>query len=93
MESIPVYLERINQILNNFKQKGCATVTTADIIRQYSGGFFSNRDVSPVFSFNAQFGKLLKRNMRNLGISEARSNVPINDDQGHPTCTSEWKLL
>ncbi|MDO9041615.1 MAG: hypothetical protein Q7U64_04610 [Desulfocapsaceae bacterium] len=87
-ERIEVSLSRIEAIINSFRGN---TFTTADVLRQYSGGFYSNIDTPAVYSFNAQFGKILKRNESVLNISEVNSGVKINDDNGHPTTTSEWK--
>ena len=88
-EQIEVSLERIKIIIN---EKMGRIFTTGDILREYSGGFYSNIGTPAVYSFNAQFGKLLKRNESILQIKEYRSNLSIKDDNGNKTTTSEWKL-
>ena len=87
-EQIEVSLDRIKIIIN---KKG-GTFTTADILREYSGGFYSNIGTPAVYSFNAQFGKLLKRNESKLQIKEVLPKVNVNDDNGHKTKTSMWEL-
>jgi len=87
-ERIEVSLSRIGAIINSIRG---STFTTADVLRQYSGGFYSNIGTPAVYSFNSLFGKLLKRNVGVLNISEVNSGVKINDDNGHPTKTSEWQ--
>ena len=87
-EKIDVSLDRIKSII----KKMSGIFTTADILREYSGGFYSNVGTPAVYSFNAQFGKLLKRNEGNLKIKEVLPKLDINDDNGHKTKTSKWKL-
>ena len=87
-ESIKVSLTRIGEIVDSF---GGREFTTADVLRVYSGGFYSNNSTPPHYSFNAQFGKLLKRNAEYLGITEIRSNERIKDDNGHQTSASVWQ--
>ncbi|MBW7992513.1 MAG: hypothetical protein FVQ84_21200 [Planctomycetes bacterium] len=89
-ESIPVDLDIVNDIIKElFNKKD--VIRTSDIIRQYCGGFYSNKGISAFRSFNAQFGKLLKRNEEFLGIHEVRAGVSEKDDLDHPTTTSEWE--
>jgi hypothetical protein len=89
-EQIKVSLYRITTIIN---EKMNNTFTTADILREYSGGFYSNIDTPASYSFNAQFGKLLKRNEKKLQIKEVSSKVYVIDDNGHKTKTSKWGLV
>ncbi|MCB9211788.1 MAG: hypothetical protein H6609_20695 [Ignavibacteriales bacterium] len=56
-EAIPVSLKRIKKIISNFKTN---TFTTVDVLRKYSGGFYCNLNTPAIYSFNAQFGRLLK---------------------------------
>lgn len=88
-EQIEVSLKRIKIIID--KKMG-ETFTTADILREYSGGFYSNVGTPAVYSFNAQFGKLLKRNESKLKIMEVLPKLNVNDDNGHKTKTSKWKI-
>ncbi|BDA61035.1 hypothetical protein [Shewanella xiamenensis] len=87
-EKIEVSIPRIQEIINDF---GSAEFSTADVLRGYSGGFYSNVGTPAYYSFNAQFGKLLKRNSEALGITEIQSNVTIPDDNDHTTSTSFWR--
>lgn len=87
-EIIEVSIPRIQEIINDF---GSAEFTTADVLRGYSGGFYSNVGTPAYYSFNAQFGKLLQKNSATLEISEVQSNVTIPDDNGHKTSTSIWR--
>ena len=87
-ESIEVSLTRIEEIINSFDGN---EFTTADVLRAYSGGFYSNSNTPPNYSFNAQFGKHLKRNAGCLGITETRSKERIQDDNGHQTSASVWQ--
>lgn len=86
-EAIPVSLDRIKAIIDGITSE---TFSTADVLRGYSGGFCSNHGTPAQFSFNAQFGRLLKRNENKLGIRELESDTPTDDDHGHPTRTSVW---
>lgn len=88
-EQIAVSIDRIKKIIDKINK---STFTTADILRKYSGSFHSNINTPPAYSFNAQFGKLLKRNESKLQINEVHPKVNIKDDCGHKTTTSEWKL-
>lgn len=89
-ENIEVSLERIQQIVESYNEK---EFMTAEVIRDYSGGFYSNKDTPAYYSFNAQFGKLLKRNELSLRIVEVQSDVRTKDDNGHPTSTSVWRQI
>ena len=86
-ETIEVSLDRVRAIIQTISSD---EFSTGDVIREYGGGFFSNKNTPAHYSFNAQFGKLLKRNMGPLGIREIAANVPIKDDRGHETRSSVW---
>ncbi|MGF1734198.1 hypothetical protein [Photobacterium satsumensis] len=89
-ENIEVSLERIQKIIESYNEK---EFMTAEVIRDYSGGFYSNKDTPAYYSFNAQFGKLLKRNELSLRIVEVQSDVRTKDDNGYPTSTSVWRQI
>lgn len=86
-EAIPVSLDRIREMIERIELE---TFSTADVLRGYNGGFCTNHDTPAQFSFNAQFGKLLKRNEQALGIREIKANTSIKDDHGNPTTASMW---
>ena len=86
-EQIEVSMNRIGEIISNLKND---IFFTSDVLSAYSGGFYSNIGTPAAYSFNAQFGKLLKRNRKFLKISEIEANVKIKDDNGHQTSTSQW---
>ena len=88
-EYIGVSLRRIASCIEKL---GSDEFTTADVIRKYSGRFCSNLETEVFYSFNAQFGKLLKRNETLLGITEIKSEESIEDDHGHATTTSWWRV-
>lgn len=88
-EKIDISLERVRNCIQKLNRK---EFTTADIIRKYFGRFCSNIGTPATYSFNAQFGTLLKRNESNLGITEIARNEAIKDDHGHNTTTSRWKI-
>ena len=88
-EHIEVSLNRIESCIEAIGQ---GEFTTADVIRRYSGRFCANIGTPPAYSFNAQFGKLLKRNETRLRIVEVASNESTEDDHGHPTTTSRWRV-
>ncbi|MBV6513798.1 MAG: hypothetical protein FMNOHCHN_03333 [Ignavibacteriaceae bacterium] len=84
---IEVNIDRIKRSIN---KKRSEFFTTADIIREYSGGFYSNLGTPVKYSFNAQFGMILKRNARYLKIKEVQPKKQIRDDNGHITKSSKW---
>jgi hypothetical protein len=88
-ERINVSLERVRDCIQKL---GGNEFTTADVIRKYSGRFCSNIGTPATYSFNAQFGALLKRNEAKLGIVEIAGNEPVKDDHGHDTTTSRWRI-
>ena len=87
-ESIEVSLDRIRAIIAGFESD---EFSTSDVLREYGGGFFTNTGTPAHYSFNAQFGKLLKRNETALEIEEVRANVSAQDDNGRSTSTSVWR--
>ncbi|MBS0493666.1 MAG: hypothetical protein JSS31_06845 [Proteobacteria bacterium] len=86
-ETIEVSLDRLRAIIQTINSD---EFSTGDVIREYSSGFFFNKNTLAHYSFNAQFGKLLKRNMSQLGIREIAANVSIKDDLGQETSASVW---
>jgi len=86
-ETIEVSLERVRAVILEIESP---EFSTAEVIRGYCGGFFANTGTPAYYSFNAQFGKLLKRNFVTLGIKESTAKVPITDDNGHQTSASVW---
>ena len=88
-EKIDISLERVR---NSIQKLDRNEFTTADVIRKYFGRFCSNIGTPATYSFNAQFGALLKRNESQLGITEIASNEAIKDDHDHNTTTSRWKI-
>ncbi|MDX5630734.1 MULTISPECIES: hypothetical protein [unclassified Brenneria] len=67
-------------------------VYTTDIIDSYMGGVHRNKGVPAGISWNAQFGKYLKRHADELGIRELSSKNPLIIDGGN-TRASLWDLL
>lgn len=88
-EEIRVNLARVKEIIFTFDIG--SKFSTADIIEKYSGTFTSNINTPAYYSFNAQFGKLLKRSEKFLEISEVGANQPTKDCHGHDTTTSIWR--
>ena len=84
---IEVDLDRIKKIITGFTKNEFSTI---DVIREYSGGFYSNKNTAAHYSFNAQFGKLLKRNRKYLEIAQIKKGVNEEDDNGNMTTTSIW---
>lgn len=87
-ERIDVSLDRIRSIIDELPADG---FSTGDVIRAYSGVFCSNLNTPAYYSFNAQFGKLLRRNESNLGIKQIAESHPATDDLAHPTRMSIWR--
>jgi hypothetical protein len=87
-DTIEVSLDRLREIIATLEPQ---PFSTKDVLRAYSGGFHSNRNTPAYYSFNAQFGKLLKRNEQVLSIVEVEKDVPTEDDEHHPTTTSLWR--
>lgn len=93
-ERIEVSLDRVRHCIQQAAANSpSARFSTADVIRAYLGHFHSDLDTPPVYSFNAQFGKLLKRNAEGLGIVEDAANQAILDDAEHMTSTSLWQCV
>lgn len=89
VEQIEVSLDRIREIISAFDIN--SNFSTADVIEKYSGIFVSNIKTPAYYSFNAQFGKLLKRNEITLEIHEIEKEHSIKDGIGHKTKTSQWR--
>ena len=88
-ECIPISLERVEHCIAAVD--GRCGFTTAQVIREYIGHFCSDRQTPAVYSFNAQFGRLLARNRDRLGIVIIATDERITDDHGHPTTTARWR--
>ncbi|MBL8299886.1 MAG: hypothetical protein JNN30_16225 [Rhodanobacteraceae bacterium] len=85
---IEVDLDRVRAIITGLEGD---RFSTADVIRGYCGGFFSNVATPAYYSLNAQFGKLLRRNADFLQIAHDEADVPIADDRDHKTRSSFWR--
>ena len=88
-ECIPISLERIRRCIAELGD--CRDFTTAQVIREYIGHFCSDRQTPAVYSFNAQFGRLLARNTERLGIAMIATDERICDDHDLPTTTARWR--
>ena len=89
-ESIGVSLTRVENCIRALERD---EFTTADVIREYRGRFGSDLGTDAYYSFNAQFGKLLKDNETCLGIVQIASNTETKDDHGRRTHVSKWRLV
>lgn len=93
-EDIDVSLARVRQCIAECQQTSPSGIfTTTEVIDRYLGHFHSDVGTPPAFSFNAQFGKLLKRNEAELGIVEVVARERTRDDNGRATSTSRWRAL
>ena len=93
-ETIDVSLTRVRRCIDECLQTSPSrTFTTIEVIRRYLGHFHSDVGTPPAISFNAQFGRLLKRNEARLGIVEDAAAEPALDDSGRDTSTSRWRVL
>ena len=88
-ETIDVSLARVSRCIDKcLRESRTNTFTTTELIGAYLGHFHSDVGTPPAVSFNAQFGKLLKRNADELGIAEVGADERILDDTGRETSTS-----
>jgi hypothetical protein len=88
-DQIEVNLDRIRSIIATLRPE----FSTGDVIGGYNGVFCSNLNTPAQYSFNAQFGKILKRNNQELGIEEITESHPGKDDRGQPTTMSLWRRV
>lgn len=88
-DHIEVSLDRVRSIIATLRPE----FSTGDVIKGYNGAFCSNLNTPVHYSFNAQFGKILKRNNQELGIEEITESHLGKDDHGHPTTMSLWRRL
>ena len=95
-EDIDVSLARVRRCIAECQQTSpSGTFKTTEVIDRYLGHFHSDVGTPPAFSFNAQFGKLLKRNEAELGIVEvgcARAH-PGRQRQGYLHVAMESALI
>jgi len=84
---------RVGQVWDIQRSDISNEFSTVAVVREYCGGYFSNKETPAYYSINAQFGKLLKRNERRLGISQVESEASETDDRVPPvkTTTSIWR--
>ncbi len=91
-DHIVVDLDEVSAAINRIRARKSVTTHTSDIIREYMGGFFSNKGVSVHLSWNAQFGRLISRNAEALGIQELKADQSVTDDIKRETTSSLWKI-
>ena len=93
-ENINVFLSRVRQCIEEcLRDSPSNTFTTTDVIRKYLGHFHSDIGTPPGVSFNAQFGKRLKRNEDELGIAKVTAGERTRDDNRRKTSTSRWTRI
>lgn len=90
--NIEVDLAAVGLAINRIRARSVSEAHTSDIIREYMGGFLSNKGVGAHLSWNAQFGKILAANANLLGIEEISADQSVVDDLGHKTTSSKWRL-
>ncbi len=88
---IRVDLNTVKDIIDRFREKE-NSILTSDVIRKYCGRFVSNVGIPAHQSFNAQFGKILKKHSDFLDIEEIATDVQVDDDTGHSTTASKWAI-
>lgn len=91
-DNIPVNISTLTEIINSFRDKGILEISTADLLREYQGGYHKNTQTAAQQSFNANFGKVLQSNHENLRIVKIESS-PILDDNQNKTTSSIWKII
>lgn len=91
-DHIVVDLTEVAAAINRLRATNAPEAYTADIIREYMGGFFSNGGVAVHLSWNAQFGRLISRNAEMLGIQELKPDQKVADDLMRETTSSLWKI-
>jgi hypothetical protein len=91
-DHISVDLNEVSAAINRMRARSISEAFTSDIIREYMGGFVSNKGVKVYLSWNAQFGQIISSHAATLSISELKSNHPVVDDLNHDTVSSLWKL-
>lgn len=89
---LTVDVNEVKKALDRLRAANKTEAYTSDIIREYMGGFLSNRGVPVHLSWNAQFGRLISQHAKALRIEERQSDCPIEDDLKHPTTSSLWRI-
>lgn len=93
-QNIKIDMEAVKKIIEEIgaNQK---KISTIDVIRKYLGSYRNNsiEYIALLYTFNSQFGRLLKNNMSGLNIKEVESGVDAKDDDGKKTTTSIWKAI
>lgn len=91
-DSIEINFTRLTEKLDEFRLEGIKNVLTTEIIERYMGGFHTNKLVPVKDSWNAQFGRYLKANSRDLKIHEIAKNEAVVV-RGERTTASRWSLF
>jgi hypothetical protein len=91
-EEIIIEVSILERILNEMRTEGLRVTTTINILRKYQGGYLKNSGISASQSFNAKFGKALKRQEVRLGIREVEQNLAVVDDFNGRTTCSAWAI-
>lgn len=91
-ENITVDLNEVSNALNRIRARPASETFTSEVIREYMGGFLSNKGVPVHLSWNAQFGRILSKNAEALGIKELKPDQRVSDDLGRETTSSLWAV-
>lgn len=82
----------VKKIFTELRENQVRSIRTIDVIRLLKGRFESDVGVLAAFSWNASIGRLLAKHAAVLGITSA-GEIPVKDDNGHPTHTHVWDLI
>ena len=86
---IPISIKRVRKCISQLQGE----FTSADILRGYIGHFHRDKGAPAATSFNAQFGKWLRKNKENLGIKWAGRDKHVIDDAGGKTRAVAWRKV
>jgi hypothetical protein len=86
------FLSVVQKHIEQIRAKGDKTFSTVDLIKKYTGHFYSD-ETNAHDSINANIGKFLKENSPLLKIEEKAADQPVADDAGNQTKTSIWEFI
>lgn len=93
-QDIKIDMEAVKRIIDEIGTNN-KEFLTIDVIRKYLGSYKNDsaQYIPWFYTFDSQFGRLLKSNMSGLNIKEVESGVDAKDDFVKKTTTSKWEII
>jgi hypothetical protein len=91
-QATPIIFSSVFNALEQLRTRGIVAACTADVIAAYKDEYVIDYGVAPARSWNAAFGRFLKKHRGQLRIAESQAKQPFTAADGGRTTCSIWAI-